>query len=106
MKAVPDRRVGICVDTGHFHSAGVNTLEFIREFAPRIYNVHLKDHRGTESVGIGRGEVNLAEEINALREINYAGDLTVELEVKDPQNLPRYTQEAYIYLSGMLGNKL
>jgi sugar phosphate isomerase/epimerase len=106
MDAVADRRVGLCVDNGHFHSAGVNTVAFIREFGPRIYNVHLKDHMGTESVGIGRGEINLAEEIDALREIKYAGDLTVELEVKDPQNLPRYTQEAYTYLSGMLGRKL
>ena len=34
------------------------------------------------------------------------GDLTVELEVSDPQNLPRYTQEAYVYLRGLLGMKL
>ena len=101
-----DPRLGLCVDTGHFHSAGVDTVAFIRRHAPRIYAVHLKDHLGTVSVGIGRGEIGLTAEIAALREVGYAGDLTVELEVEDPENLPKYTEEAYVYLSGMLGRKL
>jgi sugar phosphate isomerase/epimerase len=106
MAAIPDPRVGLCVDTGHFHSAGADTLCFIRRHAARLYNVHLKDHVGTVSVGIGRGEVDLAAVVAVLRELGYAGGLTVELEVEDPENLPRYTQEAYIYLSGLLGQKL
>jgi sugar phosphate isomerase/epimerase len=106
LAAVLDPCVGLCVDTGHFHSAGVDTLAFIRRHAPRLYNVHLKDHQGKVSVGIGRGEVDLAAVVAVLREVGYAGGLTVELEVEDPQNLPRYTQEAYVYLSGLLGQKL
>jgi sugar phosphate isomerase/epimerase len=106
LSAFPDPRLGICLDTGHFHSAHVDTVAFIHHFAPRIYAVHMKDHIGIISVGIGRGEIDLPAEIAALREVGYAGDLTVELEVEDPQNLPRYTKEAYLYLSGMLGNKL
>jgi len=86
--AVPDPRVGLCVDTGHFHAAGVDTVEVIRRFATRIFNVHLKDHLGAVSVGIGRGEIDLAAIIAALREIGYRGGLTVELEVEDPENLP------------------
>ncbi len=103
---IPDPRLGVCVDTGHLHSAGVDTVEFIQRFATRLYSVHLKDHVGAVSVGIGRGEIDLAAEVAALLEIGYTGDLTVELEVEDPENLPRYTEEAYIYLSGMLGRKL
>ena len=106
LNAFPDPRLGLCVDTGHFHSAHVDTLAFIRRFAPRIYVVHLKDHIGIVSVGIGRGEIDLSAEIAALREVGYQGDLTVELEVEDSHNLPRYTQEAYVYVSGMLGSKL
>jgi sugar phosphate isomerase/epimerase len=105
-EACPDPRVGLCVDTGHFHSAGVDTAGVIRRFAPRLFDVHLKDHVGTVSVGIGRGEIDLRSEVEVLREVNYAGNLTVELEVEDPANLPRYTQEAYIYLCGLLGRKL
>ncbi len=101
-----DLRLGLCVDTGHFHSAAVDTLGFIRRHASRIYNVHLKDHLGTVSVGIGRGEIDLAAVVDVLRKVGYTGGLTVELEVEDHENLPRYTQEAYVYLSGLLGQKL
>lgn len=106
LDAVPDPRVGVCVDTGHFHSAHVDTPALIRRFAPRIYGVHLKDHLGTKSVGIGRGEIDLASVIATLREVDYKGDLTIELEVEDPEDLPRYTEEAYCYVSGLLGAKL
>jgi sugar phosphate isomerase/epimerase len=106
LEAIPDPRLGVCVDTGHFHSAGVDNLAFIRCHARRLYSVHLKDHRGAVSVGIGRGEIDLAAVVAALREVGYDRGLTVELEVEDPQNLPRYTQEAYVYLSGLLGQNL
>lgn len=106
LDAIPDERVGVCIDTGHFHSSGVDTLASIHNFGSRIYAVHLKDHIGAVSVGIGRGELNLKEIIGTLKDIGYQGDLTLELEVEDPENLPRYTEEAYFYLSGMLGLQL
>ncbi|MCC6445200.1 MAG: sugar phosphate isomerase/epimerase, partial [Armatimonadetes bacterium] len=86
--AIDDPRVGMCLDTGHFHSARVDTVELIRAFASRIHAVHLKDHIGTASVGIGRGEIDLSAILAALKEAGYRGGLTVELEVEDPQNLP------------------
>lgn len=103
LDAIPDERVGVCIDTGHFHSSGVDTLAAIRQFASRLYAVHLKDHLDTVSVGIGRGDLNLKEIIEALQAVDYKGGLTLELEVEDPENLPRYTEEAYFYLKGMLG---
>lgn len=106
LDAIPDERVGVCIDTGHFHTSGVDTVAAIRQFGSRIYTVHLKDHIGSVSVGIGRGELNLQEIIATLHEVDYQGDLTLELEVEDPENLPQYTEEAYFYLSGMLGLRL
>jgi sugar phosphate isomerase/epimerase len=106
LAAVDDPRLGICVDIGHFYSASVDTIAFIRRHASKIYSIHLKDHQGTVSVGIGRGEVDLAAIVAVLREVGYQHGLTVELEVEDPQNLPRYTQEAYVYLNGLLEQKL
>lgn len=104
--AVDDPRLGLCIDTGHSHAAGVDTSATIRRFASRVHAVHFKDHVGTTSVGIGRGEIDLAAVIAALREIGYDGGLTMELEVPDPENLPKYTEEAFIYVSGLLGSKL
>ena len=106
LSACPDERLGVCVDTGHFHAAGVDMPAFIRQFAGRIYSVHLKDHLGPRSVGIGRGEIDLPGVLAALQATGYRGGLTVELEVDDPQNLARYTEEAYFYFSGLLGQKL
>ena len=106
LNTIPDKRVGVCIDTGHFHTSGVNIIAAIRQFGSRIYAVHLKDHIGGVSVGIGRGELNLQGIIAALHDVGYQGDLTLELEVEDPENLPRYTEEAYFYLSGMLGLRL
>ena len=45
LNALADPRLGVCVDTGHFHAA------------------HVKDHCGSVSVGIGRGEIDLPAEI-------------------------------------------
>lgn len=106
LEACDDPRVGVCLDTGHLHAAGVDIPVFVRRFRARLYAVHLKDHVGAESVGIGRGEIDLPAVIAALKEVSYRGGLTVELEVNDPENLPRYSHEAYVYLNGLLGQKL
>ena len=94
--------VGICVDTGHFHSAKVDTVELIRKFSDKIYDVHLKDHIGTQSVPIGHGEVDLEAIFGALKEIGYKGPITLELEVKDVENTPKYIEEAYDIMSKLI----
>ena len=95
-------RIGITVDIGHFHSAGVDWKALIRKYPAKIFNVHLKDHIGPQSVAIGRGEIDLKGLVSALCEIEYAGPIALELEVEDPENLPRYVQEAHTYISGLL----
>ena len=95
-------QVGITLDTGHFHSAGVDWKALIDRYADRVYNVHVKDHVGTQSVALGRGEVNLRGYIEALHAIDYRGALAVELEVVDHENLPRYCAEAYTLLDELV----
>ncbi len=102
LSALDTPRVGITVDTGHFHSAGVDWKALIRRYASRIYNVHLKDHLGAQSVAIGKGEIDLPGLVAVLREIDYSGPLALELEVTDPENLPRYIVEAHDYMSALL----
>ena len=102
LEAITSPQVGITIDTGHFYSAGVHWRPFIDKFAHRIYNVHVKDHVGTQSVPLGRGEVDLQGYIEALHAIGYEGALAVELEVVDPENLPRYCAEAYTLLDKLV----
>jgi sugar phosphate isomerase/epimerase len=91
-------QIGITVDTGHMHSAKIDIPAFIHEFGGRIYNVHVKDHVGTQSVPIGTGEINLAAIVKALDGIGYEGALGIEIESPDHENLPRYIKDAYVYM--------
>jgi len=100
--AIDHPKIGITIDTGHFHSAGVDTKAFIRKYAGKIWNVHLKDHVGRESVAIGKGEIDLRGIFEALHEADYVGPIALELEVRDKENLPRYVAEAYTYLKNMI----
>jgi len=73
--------VGMTLDTGHFTAAGVDPEEVARKFAPRVFNVHVKDHIGPHSVEMGMGVTNNRGCVIALREAGYDGYLTQELEV-------------------------
>jgi sugar phosphate isomerase/epimerase len=95
-------RIGITVDVGHFHSARVDWKALIRKYPEKIFNVHLKDHVGPQSVAIGQGEIDLQGLVSVLREIGYVGAIALELEVMDPENLPRYVHEAHTYMSRLL----
>ena len=99
---ISSKQVGITLDTGHLHAAGAAWRAIIDRFSDRIYNVHIKDHIGRQSVPIGAGEVDLRSYIKALHAIAYDGPLAVELEVEDPENLPRYCAEAFTYLQTMV----
>lgn len=99
---ITTERIGITIDTGHFHVAGVDWKALIRRYPDRIYNVHVKDHIGHQSVPIGEGEIDMPGLIQELRAINYCGPLAVELEVEDPENLFQYVADAYQYLSKLI----
>ncbi len=98
-----DRResFGINLDPSHFTPQFLDPAEFAREFADRIYHVHVKDtkrrldgrrsilgshlgfgdrDRGWDFVSPGHGDVDFDELFRALNEIRYAGPLSVEWE--------------------------
>ena len=91
-------QVGITLDSGHFHSAGVDWRSVIQHFPNRIYNFHVKDQVGMQCVPLGSGEINLRGYIEELDSIGYKGALAVELEGPDPENLKHYSAKAIIYL--------
>ena len=101
---IKSSQVGITLDSGHFHSAGVDWKRLIDCYPERIYNFHVKDHLGMQSVPLGTGEIDLRGYIEELHAIEYEGALAVELEVTDPENLPRYCAEAFVYLRDLVKN--
>jgi len=96
------KRFGFNYDPSHLGYQGVDYVAFIREFADRIYHVHMKDAwwgHGDGSVGVfgghtdftdsrrywdfrslGHGDINFEEIIVALNDINYSGPLSIEWE--------------------------
>jgi len=101
-KHITTKQVGITVDIGHFHAAGVDWKAIIRRYSERIYNVHVKDHIGRQSVPLGTGEIDLPGLMEELHAIGYNGALAIELEVTDPENLPLYIDEAYCYMRDLV----
>lgn len=101
---VPAQTAGLCLDTGHLHYSGMDPAAWLRRHAARLEYVHFKDidARVHEQVlgqriaffdacargvmcPIGKGVLDYAAIRSALREIGYAGCITVEQE-RDPRN--------------------
>jgi sugar phosphate isomerase/epimerase len=93
---------GFNYDPSHLGYQGVAYVEFIREFADRIYHVHMKDvywsstpqrsgvfgghlnfgdyRRYWDFRSLGHGKVDFEEIIRALNSISYEGPLSIEWE--------------------------
>jgi inosose dehydratase len=104
--------VGLCLDTGHLLLGRGDPITAIREWAPRINQVHLKDARLARLEEIvaeaapvqeiwrrrafcplGDGDIDIAGVLDALGDIGYSGWLVVEQDVlPDPAN-PRQPAE-------------
>ncbi|MFE4835244.1 TIM barrel protein [Arthrobacter sp. NPDC056691] len=96
-RIVADTTVAICLDTGHLHSAGADTLAFTEQHIGRIKHTHLKDvdrelgeqfsagdFNFTEGVRrrmfvpLGDGAIPVREIITALVRNGYDGWFTLE----------------------------
>lgn len=78
--------VGMCFDTGHFAASGHDLLAVVREFAPRIVHVDLKDCAGPgpeRFVRFGEGVVDFDAVLTEIVTAGYAGYLVVELPLVD-----------------------
>jgi len=96
------QRFGFNYDPSHLGYQGVDYVKFIREFADRLFHVHMKDvwwGHGDGSVGVfgghadfgdarrywdfrslGHGDIDFEEIIVALNDVGYRGPLSVEWE--------------------------
>jgi sugar phosphate isomerase/epimerase len=92
---------GLNLDPSHLRHQHLDPAQFAREFADRIYHVHIKDvrlrlngrrsilgshlnfgeeARGWDFVSPGHGDVDFEEFIRALNRIGYEGPLSIEWE--------------------------
>ncbi|MCA9046408.1 MAG: TIM barrel protein [Planctomycetaceae bacterium] len=105
LEAINNRpEFGFNFDPSHLIWQGVDPVEFIREFADRIYHVHMKDasttlngrtgilashlrfgdaRRGWDFRSVGRGGVRFEEVIRALNAASYPYDMPLSVEWED-----------------------
>jgi sugar phosphate isomerase/epimerase len=79
--------IGVVCDTSHITASGSTPREFLARFGERTHHVHLRDAEpGYIHHSIGRGVIDFADLVDALSEIGYTGDLSLELETRDVAN--------------------
>jgi sugar phosphate isomerase/epimerase len=80
-----DARIGLCNDVGHTMRAGRDPAQSIRDSAPRLYDVHLKDSLAALGakdipVEVGRGRMDIRGILAALLDVRYSGAVAFEYE--------------------------
>jgi inosose dehydratase len=87
-----DKRIGACVDCGHFLRSGEDPVKCVLELRDRVYGVHLKDEKETNTkassnVVIGKGHLDVVGLFRALRQVKFPSDGALSLEYEaNPMN--------------------
>lgn len=76
--------IGCCMDLGHSVRFGDDIIADIREYKDWIYDIHMKDETEASKEGhtheMGRGVMNYKDIVKVLREVGYAGKISLEFE--------------------------
>ena len=99
--------VGLCLDSGHITYAGGSPLDLLDRYGPRIWHVHFKDCEPAVAARarlekwdyqtairhgvfceLGKGAVDFARLLKALRQRRYAGWIVVEQDVLPSMGSP------------------
>ncbi len=94
LERIPEIKLG--PDLDWLRGAGIDPLDFIHRYGPRIVFAHLRDRKadGQWSEAIGEGNTDFAAIGNALRELSFSGDLVIELAHPSGFRLTRPLRES------------
>lgn len=100
-----DSRMGLCLDIGHAHRAGVDLVKAIKEYKTRLFDLHIKDVtaavKDAKAIEIGRGSIDFEAVTSVLYKINYSGVCSIEFEKDMTDPLPGIA-ESTGYFRGIL----
>ena len=91
------RLIGTCLDTGHLIRSAqppfgrkLDPAQQIRMMGPRNFGLHLKDHDNQKRTDViyGRGVLNVPSVLQALREVNFGGYISIEYEANENNPSP------------------
>ena len=87
-----DKRIGLCMDIGHTERIEQNCSKKARQYADRLYDIHLKDvdqiGAPGKSVEFGHGIIDIPAFLKTLVDINYQGVVSMEYEKDADDPLP------------------
>lgn len=81
-----DSRIGLCIDVGHTARFGEDVIASINQYAPRVYDIHMKDSVAVPGamrdvpVEVGAGKLDVRGFLRALLDIKYKGVVAFEYE--------------------------
>jgi inosose dehydratase len=87
-----DKRIGACVDCGHYLRSGEDPVKCVLELSDRVYGVHIKDEKETgtpksANVVIGKGHLDVVGLFKALKQVKFPADGALSLEYEaNPAN--------------------
>lgn len=80
------KRIGACVDTGHFLRSKESPVAAIEALGKRVYGCHLKDVKNaTEFTIVGKGDLDVLGVLKALKKLKFKEVMALEYE-ENPQN--------------------
>ena len=73
--------LGINLDTGHFHAAGFDNLDFMRRNHSKLTTLHMKDRKSNDGdkVPFGKGDTPLTEILHLLRDNRWSVPANIEM---------------------------
>ncbi len=89
-----DKRIGACLDIGHYKRMGIEPLPALERLKGRIISIHMKDILEREDgskyddVIWGEGELDLRGILEELKNQNFKGYFTIEYEASWDNNIP------------------
>ena len=100
-----DKRMGLCIDIGHTKRINRDPEQDVRDFFPRVFDIHLKDVTEAVAEGktciIGRGVIDFQSFLAAVVKLGYQGTLALEYEAEGKDPLPGMA-ESIGYIKGIL----
>jgi inosose dehydratase len=100
-----DKRMGLCIDIGHTKRIHRDPEQDLKDFFPRVFDMHIKDVTKADSDGqtciIGRGVIDFPSFLKAVIKLDYKGTLALEYEAESKDPLPGM-MESFGYVKGIL----
>jgi sugar phosphate isomerase/epimerase len=93
--------VGVLIDSTHWHTSGYDIDDYVGFLRDRLWHIHLRDAAGKDSPTgnyelektPGKGEVNFGLLGQTLDKYGYSGNVTLETEYKNYQDVSEVDSE-------------